>query len=48
MDLKFNEVCKILRITRPTLLKLIRSGEIPAHKVGKSWRFKKSDIIKGE
>lgn len=48
MYLKFNEVCEILRVTRPTLLKLIKSGEVKAVKVGKTWRFKKEDFIKGE
>lgn len=45
--LKFAEVCKELRITRPTLLKLIRQGEVKAIKVGKCWRFRKEDILRG-
>lgn len=33
-----------LGISRPTLMKLIRSGELPSHKVGSHHRVKRSDI----
>lgn len=34
-----------LGISRPTLMKLIRSGEIPAHKVGSHHRLNASDVL---
>ncbi|AII10381.1 helix-turn-helix domain-containing protein [Rhodococcus opacus] len=35
----------ILDISRPTLMKLISEGEIPAHKVGTHTRLKSSDVL---
>jgi len=34
-----------LGISRPTLMKLIRNGEIPAHKVGSHHRVKLGDVL---
>jgi excisionase family DNA binding protein len=34
-----------LGISRPTLMKMIRSGEIPAHKVGAHHRLKTVDVL---
>lgn len=34
-----------LAISRPTLMKLIREGQIPAHKVGSHNRVKTSDVL---
>jgi excisionase family DNA binding protein len=31
--------CEFLKIAKPTLYKYIRSGQIPAFKVGRIWRF---------
>lgn len=38
------EAAKTLGISRPTLLKLAASGEIPSHKVGSHTRFNRSDL----
>lgn len=34
-----------LGISRPTLMKMIRNGEIPAHKVGAHHRLKAADVL---
>ncbi|MGV1004983.1 MAG: helix-turn-helix domain-containing protein [Candidatus Nanopelagicales bacterium] len=34
-----------LGISRPTLMKLIRAGEIPAHKVGSHHRIRTADLL---
>ena len=36
---------QMLDISRPTLMKLIGEGEIPAHKVGTHTRLKSNDVI---
>lgn len=38
------EVYKYLKIPRSSLYKLAEDKEIPAFKVGRHWRFKKSKI----
>lgn len=38
------EVAQYLRLAEATIYKLARSREIPAAKVGRSWRFKRSLI----
>lgn len=46
-----NEVIEILRITRPTLLKLIKDGSLKATKIGHNYRILKEDLdkfIRGE
>ena len=42
--LKIEEVSAYLKIPRQTLYFWARAGQIPAMKVGKHWRFKKSSI----
>lgn len=37
--LKLSEVAEILRVSRATVLKLIKSGQLRAIKVGKQWRI---------
>jgi excisionase family DNA binding protein len=39
-----NEVMAYLRITRKTLLKLIKEGKIKAVKVGKDYRYLKTEL----
>ena len=39
-----DEVVQYLRITRKTLLKLIKEGDLPARKVGKNYRYLKSEV----
>lgn len=34
-----------LGVSRPTLMKLIRNGEVPAHKVGTHHRLKAADVM---
>jgi excisionase family DNA binding protein len=38
------EVAQYLRLAEATIYKLAQSGEIPAAKVGRAWRFKKGLI----
>jgi excisionase family DNA binding protein len=40
------QVAKLLKIHRVTVYKLAEKGMIPAWRVGKSWRFLKSEVIK--
>ena len=40
------EVIKYLKVSRKTLLKLVRGEKIPARKVGKDYRYLKSEIDK--
>ena len=42
--MKFNEVRKFLRVSRSTLLRMIERREIPAYKVGNTWRFYPNDV----
>lgn len=39
-----SEVAQYLRLAEATIYKLAQAGEIPAIKVGRTWRFKK-DLI---
>lgn len=38
------EIMKYLGISRDTALRWIATKEMPAHKVGKKWKFKVSEI----
>jgi excisionase family DNA binding protein len=38
------EVLSYLKITPRTIYRLIRDGELPAVRIGRQWRFKKSDL----
>ncbi len=42
--LTLDELHAYLKIPKPTLYSLAQNGRIPAAKVGKHWRFRKSDI----
>lgn len=42
--LNMQEACQFLRIAKPTLYKYIRTGEIPAFKMGRVWRFHKASL----
>ena len=39
------EVCKLLRLSRQTIYKLVDQGKLPGTKVGQSYKFLKSDLI---
>lgn len=41
-----NEVVSYLKVSRKTLLKQVHEGKIPARKVGKDYRYLKSEIDK--
>jgi excisionase family DNA binding protein len=38
------EVISVLRVNARTLYRLIRSGDFPAVRVGRQWRFRRSDL----
>jgi len=38
------ELSKYLKISRPTLYKMVENGKIPALKIANQWRFKRDDI----
>ena len=42
--LTLEEVHGYLKIPKPTLYSLAQAGRIPAAKIGKHWRFRKSEI----
>ena len=42
--LTLEELHSYLKIPKPTLYALAQHGRIPAAKVGKHWRFRRSDI----
>jgi len=42
--LTFREAEKYLKIPRSTLYKLLQEGRVPARKVGRHWRFVKSEL----
>jgi excisionase family DNA binding protein len=39
-----SEACEYLRISRPTFLKLIATGEIRAKKLGKGWKVLDTEL----
>jgi excisionase family DNA binding protein len=44
--IKTEEVLKCLKVTPRTLYRLIRTGQLPAVRVGRQWRFRKADLEK--
>ena len=38
------EVLGYLRVTPRTIYRLIRSGELPAVRIGRQWRFRRTDL----
>jgi excisionase family DNA binding protein len=44
--LTVSQVSKLLKLHRRTIYKLAQKGTIPGWKIGKSWRFLKSEIMK--
>jgi len=38
------EVCSILKTKRLTLYKLVKSGGIPAFRMGRAWKFERTAI----
>ena len=39
-----NQVAAYLQLSEMTTYKLVQEGKIPAFKIGRSWRVKKSDL----
>jgi excisionase family DNA binding protein len=39
------QVADFLQVSLRTVLQLARDGELPGHKVGRAWRFCRSDIL---
>jgi excisionase family DNA binding protein len=39
-----DEIAELLRLHPKTVRLKARQGEIPAHRIGKFWRFRKSEI----
>ncbi len=39
------EAAALLRIHRTTLYELARSGDLPAFRVGKDWRFRRDALL---
>jgi len=42
--LTFEAVCRLLGVSKPTLYRIVRSGELPAIRVSQSPRFARDDI----
>ena len=42
--LTMKEVAEYLRMGRSTIYKLLREGNLPAHKVGREWRFDAAEL----
>ena len=40
-----DEAAALLRVSTKTVLGLARSGSLPGEKVGRAWRFVKSDVL---
>ncbi|MCX8043266.1 MAG: helix-turn-helix domain-containing protein [Desulfobacterota bacterium] len=38
------EVAEFLKLSKITVYKLVKKGQIPGFRVGNSWRFRKEDI----
>jgi excisionase family DNA binding protein len=38
------EVCSLLKTRRLSLYKLVKSGEIPAFRMGRAWKFERGAI----
>ncbi len=39
------EAAKLLRVSTKTVLNLARDGALPGEKIGRAWRFLKSDLL---
>lgn len=39
------QAAELLQVSLRTVLQLARDGALPGHKVGRAWRFCRSDVI---
>lgn len=42
--MSMEEACEFLRITKPTLYKYVRIGQVPAIKMGRKWKFHRETL----
>jgi excisionase family DNA binding protein len=42
--LKTDEVLGYLRVTPRTIYRLIQTGDLPAVRIGRQWRFRRTDL----
>ena len=42
--LSINEICKHLGVSKDTVYKWIDRHDMPAHRMGRLWKFKKKDV----
>ena len=42
--LSISEICQYLGISNDTVYKWIEKREMPAHKIGRLWKFKKDEV----
>ena len=42
--LSMTEICKYLGISRDTAIKWINKKDMPAHKIGRLWKFKTAEV----
>jgi len=42
--LTMDEVLGYLRVTSRTIYRLIKTGDLPAVRIGRQWRFRQSDL----
>jgi excisionase family DNA binding protein len=40
------DVAELLKLHIKTVTKLAKKGEIPGNRIGRSWRFMRSDIVR--
>lgn len=43
--IKIEDICQMLKISKNTAYELIRSGQIPARRIGRIYRIRKIDVI---
>jgi excisionase family DNA binding protein len=44
--LTIREVADLLKLHPKTVNKLVISGKLPAYRIGRQWRFRKSEVLK--
>ncbi|MFP3881928.1 MAG: helix-turn-helix domain-containing protein [Actinomycetota bacterium] len=40
-----DEAARLLKLSKKTLLRLARDGTIPGNKIGRVWRFRRSQLL---